>query len=50
MPSFETREQLVMVSRKSERVIRVQLRDDKSNVNIISAYAPQVGCEEEEKE
>ena len=49
--SVETREQLVMVSRKRERVIRVQLRDGKSNMNIISAYAPpQVGCEEEEKE
>ena len=48
--SVETREQLVMVSRKRERVTRVQLRDGKSNMNIISAYATQVGCEEVEKE
>ena len=48
--SAAIREQLVMVSRKSERVIRAHVRDGKTSMHIISAYAPQVGCDEEEKE
>ena len=47
--SAKTRESLVQVNRSSKRVIRVQLREGKTNMSIISAYVLQLWCEEDEK-
>ena len=41
---------VLQVTRMSDRIIWVQLELEKEPVNVISAYAPQVGCNEEEKE
>ncbi|XP_008479815.1 uncharacterized protein LOC103516619 [Diaphorina citri] len=38
------------VNRKSDRVIHVKLQLDVMELNVLSAYAPQVGCEDEEKD
>ena len=38
------------VSRTNDRVMRVKLGICETVVNVICAYAPQVGCEDEEKE
>lgn len=40
---------LVSVNRRSDRVRSVKLSLSRTVVNVICAYAPQVGCEEEEK-
>ena len=38
------------VSRTNDRVMSVKLGIGETLVNVICAYAPQVGCEDEEKE
>ena len=50
MLSKSIREAIVQVSRKSERVMSVKLSQGDSNLTVISAYAPQVGCEGDEKD
>lgn len=44
----ETKDSAVAVGRRSDRVMSVKLRSEET-VNIACAYAPKVGCEEEEK-
>lgn len=46
----ELKDSLVSVSRRNDRLMSVKLGLGETVVNIICAYAPQVGCEEEEKE
>ena len=43
-------EDVIEVKRASDRVMYLKLEVGGSMVNIVSAYAPQVGCEQEEKE
>ena len=38
------------VGRTNDRMMRVKLGIEETVVKVICAYAPQVGCEEEEKE
>ena len=38
------------VSKTNDRVMSVKLGIGETVVNVICAYAPQVGCEDEEKE
>ena len=38
------------VNRISDRLITAKLLTDTININILSAYSPQVGCTDEEKE
>ena len=44
------RENLIGVERRSDRVMSIKLRLDDTTLNVISAYAPQVGCLDEEKD
>ncbi|XP_072384613.1 uncharacterized protein [Diabrotica undecimpunctata] len=44
----EWKEHLVRVTRRSDRIMSVQLNTGNTNVNIISALAPKAGCEEQE--
>ncbi|KAF7702422.1 hypothetical protein HF521_001705 [Silurus meridionalis] len=46
----EYSDSLVEVKRVSDRVMNVKLEVEGMMINVISAYAPQVGCEMEEKE
>ncbi|KAF7710092.1 hypothetical protein HF521_008964 [Silurus meridionalis] len=46
----EYNKSVVEVKRVSDRVINVKLEVEGVMINVISAYAPQVGCEMEEKE
>ena len=48
--SKEFKDSLVSVSRTNDRVMSVKLGIGETVVNVICAYAPQVGCEDEEKE
>ena len=48
--SKDLKEDLISVSKRSDRVMSVKLGVEETVVNIICAYAPQVGCTEEEKE
>ena len=48
--SKEHKDSLVSVSRTNDLVMRVKLGIGETVGNVICAYAPQVGCEEEEKE
>ena len=48
--SKEFKDSLVRVSRTNDRVMSVKLGIGETVVNVICAYAPQVGCEVEEKE
>ncbi len=48
--SKELKDSLVSVSRTNDRVVSVKLGKGETVVNVICAYAPQVGCEEEERE
>ena len=48
--SNEFKDSLVSVSRTNDRVMSVKLGIGETVVNVICAYAPQVGCEDEEKE
>ena len=44
------RDNILEVNRISDRIITAKLLIDTINKNIVSAYAPQVGCIDEEKE
>ena len=48
--SKELKEDLISVSRKSDPVMSIELGLEEMMVNIMRAYAPQVGCIENEKE
>ena len=48
--STEFKDSLVSVSRTNDRVMSVMLGIGETVVNVICAYAPQVGCEDEEKD
>ena len=48
--SKEFKDSLVSVSRTNDRVMSVKLGIGETVVNGICAYAPQVGCEDDEKE
>ena len=50
MISKDMKEDLISVSKRSDRVMSIKLGVEETVVNIICAYAPQVGCTEEEKE
>ena len=46
----EWQDKVIDVARKSDRIITMKLVTPKRTYNIVSAYAPQQGCEEEEKD
>ena len=48
--SKELKEDLISVSRKNDPVMSIELGLEEIVVNIMCAYAPQVGCIENEKE
>ena len=48
--SKDLKEDLISVSKRNDRVMSIKLGVEETVVNIIGAYAPQVGCTEEEKE
>ena len=48
--SKEFKDSLVSASRTNDRVMSVKLGIGETVVNVICAYAPQAGCEDEEKE
>ena len=48
--SKDLKEDLISVSKRSDSVMSIKLGVEATVVNIICAYAPQVGCTEEEKE
>ena len=48
--SKELKEDLISVSRKSDPVMSIELGLEEMVINIMCAYAPQVGCIENEKE
>ena len=48
--SKDLKEDLISVSKRSDRVMSITLGVEEMVVNIICAYAPQVGCTEEEEE
>ena len=48
--SGELKNTVTDVCRKNDRIMRVKMSCGDDTVNIISAYAPQVGCSEEEKD
>ena len=48
--SKELKEDLLSVSRKSDRVMSIELGLEEMVVNIMCAYPPHVGCIENEKE
>ena len=48
--SKDLKEDLISVSKMSDRVMSIKLGVQETVVNIICAYAPQGGCTEEEKE
>ena len=48
--SKDLKEDLISVSKRSDRVMSIKLGVEETVVNIICAYAPQVGCTEEDKE
>lgn len=48
--SRELKEGVIQVNRQTDRVMLLKLEVNKTTVNIISAYTPQVGCEETEKD
>ena len=43
------RDNILEVNRISDGIITAKLLIDTININILSAYAPQVGCTDEEK-
>ena len=49
MLSNELKDDLITVSRKSDRVMSIKLGLEETVVNITCADAPQVGCIENEK-
>ena len=46
----DIKEQLVEVERKSSRILRIKLMYGQETINVVSAYAPQTGCSDAEKE
>ena len=44
------RDNILEVNRMSDRLITATLLIDTININTVSAYAPQVGCTDQEKE
>ncbi|XP_037787799.1 craniofacial development protein 2-like [Penaeus monodon] len=46
----EMKKNVLEVNRKSDRLMRVKIQVENTIINIVSAYASQTGCEEEEKE
>ena len=48
--SPEMKDNVLEVNRETDRVIWMRLIVDKRAVNVVSAYAPQVGCSDQEKE
>ena len=46
----QTEKELVEVARKSSRILRIKLVYGQEAVNVISAYVPQVGCDDAEIE
>ena len=48
--SKDLKEELISVSKRSDRVMSIKLGVEETVINIICAYAPQVGCTEEENE
>ena len=44
------RDNILEINRISDRLITEKLLIDTININIVSAYIPQVGCTDEEKE
>ena len=46
--SKKIKETLIQVSRRSEGVMSVKLSEGNTNLTVVSAYAPQVGCEDAE--
>ncbi|XP_064108101.1 uncharacterized protein LOC135216647 [Macrobrachium nipponense] len=48
--SSEMKKEIIEVNRKNYRIIWVRLMVENCTVNIFSAYAPQIGCSDEEKD
>ncbi|XP_064095658.1 uncharacterized protein LOC135207762 [Macrobrachium nipponense] len=48
--SSEMKKEIVEVNRRNDRIIWVRLMVENCTVNIFSAYAPQIGCSDEEKD
>ena len=48
--SKDLKEDLISVSKRSDIVMSIKLGVEETVVHIVCAYAPQVGCTEEEKE
>ena len=48
--SNDLKEDLISVSKRSDIVMSIKLGVEETVINSICAYAPQVGCTEEEKE
>ena len=46
----DIKEQIVEVERKSSRILRIKLMYGQETINVVSAYAPQTGCSDAEKE
>ena len=46
----EWQDKVIAVERKSDRIMSMKLVTPRQTYNIVSAYAPQQGCQEEEKE
>lgn len=46
--SGDIKARLVSVSKRSDRVMSIKLGLEDIIVNILSVYAPQIGCDEEE--
>ena len=46
----DIKEQIVEVERKSSRILKIKLLYGQETLNVVSAYAPQTGCSDVEKE
>ena len=46
----EWQDKVIAVERKSDRIMSMKLVTPRQTYNIVSAYAPQQGCQEEEKD
>ena len=47
--SLETKRSVLEVNREWERVMWIELNVDKVAVNVVNSYAPQAGCDNQEK-
>ena len=45
----EQQDKIIEISRKSERIMLMKLATSNKTYNIITAYAPQQGCEDEKR-